>query len=84
MAFEYTEPNITASALRSGAVTPNDGADLPFRVRMVTLGTGGTLAWINWSGVACSTGFLPAGPHPLFAKRILATGTTAADITGWE
>lgn len=81
MAFEYTEPNITASALRSAAITPNDGADLPFRVRMVTLGT---LAWINWNGVTCSTAFLPAGPHPLFAKRILATGTTAADITGWE
>lgn len=66
------------------AVTPNDGADLVERVRMVTIGTAaGVIAYVGWDGVTYTTGPLPLGSYPMYAKRIMATGTTATGLTGW-
>lgn len=69
-------------AIESLPITPAD-ADLTVAIRAVTINTGGTIAWVSWTGVACTTGTLPAGTYPMCARRISATGTTATDITGW-
>lgn len=62
---------------------PSDDADLPEAIRAVTIGTAGTLAWRGTDGASYVTATLPPGTYALGADRILATGTTAADITGW-
>ena len=72
-----------APALGSYVVTPSDDADLPEAIRAVTIGTAGTLAWRGTDGESYVTATLPPGTYALGADRILATGTTAADITGW-
>lgn len=75
---------LTYGAISAAVITPDDDDDLADRVRAVTIGGGGTLAYVNWSGETCQTALLPEGLYPLFARRILATGTTATDITGWK
>ncbi|MFC3569209.1 spike base protein, RCAP_Rcc01079 family [Paracoccus simplex] len=72
-----------ASAIGSYAITPSDGDDLPEVIRAVTLGASGTLAWRGLDGQTYETAALPAGTYAVSADRILATGTTATDITGW-
>jgi hypothetical protein len=63
-------------------VTPSDTVDLPSAIRAVTINTGGVIVF-DWAGVTWTTAVLPVGLHALRATRIRATGTTAADITGW-
>lgn len=75
--------NVTIPAIGSFVVTPNDGEDLERDIRAVTIGAGGTIAYVNWEGESCETADLPEGSYPLFARRILDTGTSADDITGW-
>lgn len=70
-------------AVESVAVTPSDSADLPVAVRAITINTSGTISWISWHGVTCTTATLPAGTYTMCARRIRATGTTATGITGW-
>jgi len=74
---------ITGPATSSFAVTPSDNDDLPQKVRMVTLSGEGVLTYHNWRGDTCTTNSLPSGSYPMFAQRILATGTTATGLTGW-
>ncbi|WP_411838663.1 hypothetical protein [Paracoccus sp. ME4] len=83
--FPFRASSIGSSgpAIQSIVVTPSDSADLPVAVRAVTINAPGTIAWINWTGVACMTGPLPAGTYTMAAARIRATGTTATGITGW-
>lgn len=79
-----TAVTITGPAIGAFAVTPDDDADLAQPVRAVTVGTAGALAYVSWADDAVhTTGALPAGTYPLLASRILATGTTATDLTGW-
>ena len=65
------------------AVAPSDAADLSSDIRAITLGVGGVLVFDGWDGVTYTTGILPAGTYPLFARRIRSTGTTATGMTGW-
>ena len=80
-------------AHRSLAVTPNDGADLVTPSNLVTptevkrcrglyVGAAGNLVVTLWSDTASVTFVaVPAGTLlPLLAKRVHATGTTAASI----
>jgi hypothetical protein len=83
MRWQNNEPGLTAPALGCFAVTPSDLTDLPERIRQVTISEAGAISYVNWEGVTCTSGTLPAGSYPLFATRILATGTTASGITGW-
>lgn len=74
----------TAPAIGAIVITPSNDTDLPNAVRAITIGsTGGTLSYIGRDGQAYTTAALPLGTYPLFAHRILATGTTAAGLTGW-
>ena len=82
--FSTVAATLTGPAMGAFAVTPNDSTDLVNTIRMVTINTGGTLSFVcSRDGDTYTTGPLPAGSYPLFASRILATGTTATDITGW-
>ena len=83
--FESQEASISGPALGAIAITPSDTVDLPSPVRSVTIGgTAGTISYISAvDEKTYSTGPLPVGLHPIWASRILATGTSATDLTGW-
>lgn len=70
-------------AVESFPITPSNSVDLATGIRAITINTGGTISWVSWEGVACTTGPLPAGTYPLTARRINAAGTTASGLTGW-
>ena len=68
--------------LKARTVTPSDTVDLPEYARWVKCGTSGTIAFVGWDGVTVSDpGAYAAGVwHPIYAKRILATGTGATQL----
>ena len=71
------------SAQGALAITPSDTVDHA-KIRLVTIGgTAGTLSFISLDGETNTTGILQPGNYPVETRRILATGTTATDITGW-
>ena len=71
-------------ALRTFAITPADGSDLADYIRAICIGTtAGVVVYHDWDGVARTTGALTTGLHPLLARRILSTGTTATGLTGY-
>ena len=84
--FTGTSVGIGGPSLGGNAITPSDTVDLPAPVRAVTIGTAaGTVSYIHArTGAICTTGPLPVGQHSIWASRILATGTTATGLTGWE
>lgn len=84
--FRYHTPGLDAPSLGGNAITPSDTADLPAPVRAVTIGVaGGTVRYTSArTGAICTTGPLPIGQHPIWARRIWVTGTTATGLTGWE
>lgn len=81
--FHFNGRSSVGPALGSFAIMPNDSTDLTVNIRAVTINAGGTLSWVDLSGVVQTTAALPAGTYPLLASRIQATGTTATGITGW-
>lgn len=80
--FIHMLPGLTAPAIGAYAVTPSNTTDLPKAIRAVTINVSGAISY-DWEGVTYTTGVLPVGRHDFRATRIRATGTTAADITGW-
>ena len=84
--FRNHTPGLDAPSLGGNAITPSDSTDLPAPVRAVTIGTlPGTVRYTHArTGAICTTGPLPIGQHSIWAKRVWATGTTAAGLTGWE
>lgn len=81
--FENLTFGLNSPCLGSFPVTPSDADDLPNEIREVSIATGGTIAWVDWHGNQHSTATLPVGRYSMLCRKILATGTTAADITGW-
>ena len=67
------------------AITPSDGSDLTLYPRSIYVGTAGNVKLVPIEA-ADDTGVLfknvPAGAQIIGARRVLATGTTAADIVG--
>lgn len=62
-------------------VTPNDGTDLTYPCRAVYVGVGGHVKYTAIDGGTVTLKNLAAGVwHPIAAKRIWTTGTTATDI----
>ena len=83
-AFSQANATIEAAALGAISITPNNGADLPEKVRAVTIGgNAGVIVYDGWDGVTYTTRALPVGTYPMLAQRIRATGTTATELTGW-
>lgn len=83
--FKSQDASISGPALGSMPITPSDTVDLPSPVRSVTIGgVAGTISYISaYDDEPQTTGTLPVGLHPIWASRILDTGTTATDLTGW-
>lgn len=81
--FQNQARPIDGPALGAFVIAPSDTADLAQPIRAVTLYGAGKLAWHDTAGVAQITADLMPGTYPLFARRILATGTTATGLTGW-
>ncbi len=71
------------SAVSAFAITPHDSNLLTYPIRALTVGVDGIVVYKNWDNETCTTGSLPAGTYSLQANSILATGTTATNLTGW-
>ena len=81
--WKNTKGDIVAPSIGAIVVTPSDTQDLPHAIRAVTIGvTAGSIRY-EFDGETWTTGTLPIGTYSLRATRILATGTTAAGMTGW-
>jgi len=81
--FENQARPIDGPALGAFVIVPSNSTDLVSPIRAVTISAAGTLAWHDSVGVAQATADLPPGTYPMFARRILVTGTTATGLTGW-
>lgn len=82
--FNSGSATVTSPATGAWLVSPSDTTDLPEVCRMITIGTAtGAVSFIGLDGQTYTTGDLPIGSHPMIAKRIMATGTTATGITAW-
>ena len=90
--FATFSPGMNAPAIGSFVITPGP-SDLYLPIRQITIGTAeGTILYLGWDGLIYGTDNLPVGTYPLFATRILATGTavsgsttatSAVGLTGW-
>lgn len=81
--FAGVEKGVTAAAFGAVAIAPSDTVDLAEDVRALTIGVAGAVRYVSSDGITYTTAELPVGTYPMFARRILATGTTAGKITGW-
>lgn len=81
--FSTHSPALTSPATHGFAVTPSDSLDLAETTRALYVGSGGTLVLRLLSGQTVTLAGVSAGSVlPLRADRVLATGTTAANIVG--
>ena len=64
------------------AITPDDGTDLPFVTRAINCGTAGTLHVTLANGSDVTLTIAAGIILPLRARRVWASGTTAAQIVG--
>lgn len=79
--FEDFTTGLTAPARAAEAIVPNDTGEIAHFTRAVYVGTTGDLAAVTLNGDAVTFRNLPAGSFlPVRLRKILATGTTAADI----
>ncbi|MBC7155817.1 MAG: hypothetical protein H5U19_14705 [Rhodobacteraceae bacterium] len=81
--FKNYQSNITGPSQNALAVTPSDTEDLPFVSRGLGVDADGAVSYVplGVQGDATVTRFLVAGViHPIRARRIRATGTTATGI----
>lgn len=71
----------TGPARAARPVSPSDAADLPDGpARSLFVGTGGVLRIVDESGFTLDVRSADAQYHPIGVARVLATGTTAAEI----
>lgn len=82
MAAEYATHNlIPTPASHAAAITPSDDADLTFATRAIYVGTTGDLTVILRDDTAPVTLKSAAvGYHPIQARRVMATDTTATNL----
>lgn len=72
---------LESPARRAAVVTPDDLTDLGNTSRSIYVGTAGDIS-VHMVGQSSAVVFkaVPVGILPIRADRVLATGTTAADI----
>lgn len=79
--FSDFRAGLTSPCEHAAAVTPNDSTDLATSSRGVYVGGTGTLKVTLVSGdVVTFTGLAAGIIHPIRAKRIWSTGTSATSI----
>lgn len=71
-------------ATRAVAVTPNDGADLAYASRAISVNGAGDVALVTLDGDTVTVTLAAGMLHPIRAKRILSTGTAATGIIAWN
>lgn len=82
--FDRHSTGLTAPVSSAAAVTPSDAADLATVCRALYVGSAGALRVTLAGDSAPVTLAAAAGWQPIRARRVWATGTTAADIVaGW-
>lgn len=73
----------TSPGVGGFAITPSDSEDLIKPVRGIYVGTTGDLKVTKVNGDIMDYPNIAAGViHPIAAKRVWATGTTASDLRG--
>jgi hypothetical protein len=77
------QPGLDSPPSRGMSIEPNDNADLAFPIRalMVTSGGGVTVETLGGDTVTLPA-LEPGVQYAVLAKRVLATGTSAAGIVG--
>ncbi|MEO0369816.1 MAG: hypothetical protein AAF231_00025 [Pseudomonadota bacterium] len=81
--FSTHSETLTAPAAAAETITPSDTQDLAFVTRALYVGQGGDVAVELKSGDSVVLRNMQASViYPLRVMRVLATGTTAADIVG--
>lgn len=83
--FDTQQPGLSSPASNAFAITPSDSTDLAVAARALYVGTGGTVVVrLRATGTTAVTfKNVPSGSVlPVRAVRVLATGTTAADLVG--
>lgn len=75
--------DVASPAIHAAAITPNDSVDLEFPTRSIFVGGDGNLAVIMKGGETVTfTGVVAGMVYPIRVTRVLATGTTAANLVG--
>lgn len=64
------------------AIAPHDTNELAEVTRSIYVGAAGALKVALHDGSTVTYANLPVGRHPLRARRVFATGTTAASLIG--
>ena len=81
--YAHSSPSLTSPAIDGTMISPDDAVDLPHVTRAIYVGTGGQIAAELASGVAVNLVGVAGGTLlPLRVRKILASGTTAANIVG--
>ena len=81
--FANFAAGLTSPAEHAVAITPNDGADLANSTRGIYVGVTGNIKITTSAGDDVTFAGLAAGIiHPIRARRVWATGTTATSIVG--
>lgn len=78
--YDDRSSGLESPGYNAAPVTPDDGADLPIASRAVYVGSPGDLVVTMVGGSTVTLRGVPAGILPLRVARVLATGTTAADL----
>ncbi len=79
--FENYTSGLTSPARDAEVIVPNDAIDLPFVTRGIYVGSVGSLQ-VQMAGgqIVTFENVLAGVVYPLRAARVMATGTTAADL----
>jgi len=82
--FQSWRPGLESPAVNAFSVTPNDSADLANSTRGIYVGVSGDIKIDTVGGDSAVTfvGLAAGIIHPIRAKRIYATDTTATSIVG--
>lgn len=78
--FEDRSSGLESPGYDAVSVTPSDSSNLPVTSRALYIGTSGDLRVIVGSGSTVTFVNVPEGILPMRVSRVLASGTTAADI----
>ena len=78
--YDDRSSGLESPGYNAATITPDDGADLPTASRAIYVGTAGDLAITMVGGGTLTLKNVPAGILPLRVRRVLATGTSAADL----
>ena len=82
--FSSQSPGLSSPLIGGFAITPNDGADLPYTTRQIRVtGSAGTITLVWPGGIETAEPVLAGETLDWRVVRIKATGTTATGLRGY-